>query len=126
MHWRKIYQYHSYREKGTVFHADSLLNINKTGKASFPVRRQETPDTFDHSEGLVSELSAVFAEELSIPLEKLNPNTNFQEYGVDSILLVSIIHRIEAMIQKKLTLLCFLNTTRFMVLRNISVRRRRR
>ncbi|KMO08350.1 SDR family NAD(P)-dependent oxidoreductase, partial [Bacillus amyloliquefaciens] len=89
-------------KKGTVFHADSLLNINKTGGASVPVRRQETPDTFDHSEGLVSELSAVFAEELSIPLEKLNPNTDFQEYGVDSILLVSIIHRIEAMIQKKI------------------------
>ncbi|WP_410369593.1 beta-ketoacyl synthase N-terminal-like domain-containing protein [Bacillus velezensis] len=89
-------------KKGTVFHADSLLNINKTGKTSFPVRRQETPGTFDHSEGLVSELSAVFAEELSIPLEKLNPNTDFQEYGVDSILLVSIIHRIEAMIQKKI------------------------
>ncbi|WP_430622542.1 acyl carrier protein [Bacillus velezensis] len=39
---------------------------------------------------------------MSIPLEKLNPNTDFQEYGVDSILLVSIIHRIEAMIQKKI------------------------
>ncbi|SLC54714.1 polyketide synthase family protein [Mycobacteroides abscessus subsp. massiliense] len=89
-------------KKGTVFHADSLLKINKTGGASVPVRRQETPDTFDRSEGLVSELSAVFAEELSIPLEKLNPNTDFQEYGVDSILLVSIIHRIEAMIQKKI------------------------
>ncbi|APH35406.1 polyketide synthase [Bacillus subtilis] len=89
-------------KKGTVFHADSLLNINKTGGASVPVRRQETPDTFDRSEGLVSELSAVFAEELSMPLEKLNPNTDFQEYGVDSILLVSIIHRIEAMIQKKI------------------------
>ncbi|MCY9078407.1 SDR family NAD(P)-dependent oxidoreductase [Bacillus inaquosorum] len=90
-------------KNSAVFKADTLLKVYKSDLSAVSSSKAEVSDISNNrTDALVGELSGIFAEELSIPVEKLDPFVAFQEYGVDSILLVSIIHRIEAIIQKNL------------------------
>lgn len=68
---------------------ETMSEIPMTSGASFS----------DTSEILQMKLSSIFAEELSIEPEKMNPDRSFEHFGMDSILIAQLARRIERELQ---------------------------
>nr|WP_218923395.1 SDR family NAD(P)-dependent oxidoreductase [Bacillus wiedmannii] len=49
-----------------------------------------------------NELKQLFSKELKIPKDRLNEETSFEEFGVDSIILAELVKKIEKLVRKKL------------------------
>lgn len=71
----------------SVFKPESLLiNLNRPTASVSTSPPAEKPLTW---------LTQLFSQELKLPLEELNPNTPFGDFGVDSILLAELVKKIE-------------------------------
>ncbi|CUB27904.1 Polyketide synthase PksN [Bacillus subtilis] len=75
------------------------------------VNEQLSDDT--DNEAIISILKDIFSTELKIPCEKLDQDTSFSEYGVDSILLVQLVKKAEAAFQIKIEPSAFLEYPNF-------------
>jgi acyl transferase domain-containing protein/NAD(P)-dependent dehydrogenase (short-subunit alcohol dehydrogenase family)/acyl carrier protein/SAM-dependent methyltransferase len=74
--------------------------LTHSGKGGAPMPEGPRQSTQSEAEGIPGWLRKLFLEELKLPEAKLDVRRRFQELGVDSILIMSILRRIEERIGK--------------------------
>ena len=81
-----------------IFNADEILysKVNDVYKEMGNIKQVRKKDHGSATNlDTISQLKEIFAVELKIPIEKIEEDTSFQEFGVDSILLGGLVKRIE-------------------------------
>lgn len=81
--------------------AEALLRVGRHSHASSGKRleRGQTPSP----PRLLGWLVQVFSDELSIPLDDLDPSATFSDLGVESVMLAELVRKIEARVQRPIS-----------------------
>lgn len=69
--------------------------LDKTAFKANPIEKMNMPVVLKKQSGSLKQLKDLFSRELKLPLEKLDEDLEFGEFGVDSILLADLVKKIE-------------------------------
>ena len=93
-----------------LFPLDRLLKIGKK-RLQESKNREEKPGGFGPKDSQLRWLRELFSTELKIPEEKLKNSTEFEEMGVDSIVIAELVRKIEKRIGRAIDPSIFLEQT---------------
>jgi acyl transferase domain-containing protein/NAD(P)-dependent dehydrogenase (short-subunit alcohol dehydrogenase family)/acyl carrier protein len=97
-----LYEYptiHTFSGMLAEQHASALDSYLEVGTGS----REDIKTTDDLAAATLAWLCRLFSEELKIETDRLNPESTFPSYGVDSILLAQILRRINRLVPEALS-----------------------